>query len=218
MAINHTVEQGEHLSRIAKEYGFADYHTIWDHPENAELKQRRLNPNVLYPGDQVFIPDRQEKQELRATEQRHRFRVKGQGLRLRVVARDAENQPIANARCVLAVEGNFHELTTDADGQIEQRIARTAQNATLTIQDSRAATNDPLLVMIGHLDPVEEISGQCARLNNLGYDAGPVGTAEGLDRLRFRSAVEEFQCDYGLRVDGVCGPQTQAKLKEIHGC
>jgi peptidoglycan hydrolase-like protein with peptidoglycan-binding domain len=38
------------------------------------------------------------------------------------------------------------------------------------------------------------------------------------DEARFKSAVEEFQCDHGLAVDGKCGPKTQAKLEEIHGC
>jgi hypothetical protein len=36
--------------------------------------------------------------------------------------------------------------------------------------------------------------------------------------LRFRSAVEEFQCNHGLSVDGKCGPITQAKLKSVYGC
>ena len=34
----------------------------------------------------------------------------------------------------------------------------------------------------------------------------------------FEMAVEEFQCDQGLKVDGICGPQTQAKLKKLYGC
>jgi peptidoglycan hydrolase-like protein with peptidoglycan-binding domain len=36
--------------------------------------------------------------------------------------------------------------------------------------------------------------------------------------MAFRSAVEEFQCDHGLTVDGDCGAQTQAKLLSVHGC
>jgi peptidoglycan hydrolase-like protein with peptidoglycan-binding domain len=71
---------------------------------------------------------------------------------------------------------------------------------------------------------VDEVSGQIGRLNNLGYDAGeldsPVASPE-QERHRsehFRSAVEEFQCDHGLLVDGICGARTQAKLEEIHGC
>jgi hypothetical protein len=57
MAIDHTVVQGEYLSKIARNYGFSDYRTIWEHPKNAALKQARQNPNVLFPGDRLFIPD-----------------------------------------------------------------------------------------------------------------------------------------------------------------
>jgi len=68
---------------------------------------------------------------------------------------------------------------------------------------------------VGHLDPVEETSGQIARLRNLGYYRGP---ADGSDLKLMRAAIEEFQCEHGLTVDGVCGPQTQSKLREVHGC
>ena len=68
-------------------------------------------------------------------------------------------------------------------------------------------------IKIGHLDPVDELSGQIGHLNNLGYFAGRL---DGSDTHAFESAVEEFQCDNGLTVDGVCGPNTQSKLKQVH--
>lgn len=37
MATEHVVLQGEHLSKISAKYGFLDYRTIWDHPQNADL-------------------------------------------------------------------------------------------------------------------------------------------------------------------------------------
>ena len=73
---NYTVKQGEYLSKIAKSFGFADYKAIWDHPENAEFKKKRKNPNILYPGDNLFIPAKEGKEISGVTEQRHRFQVK----------------------------------------------------------------------------------------------------------------------------------------------
>ena len=70
-------------------------------------------------------------------------------------------------------------------------------------------------VQIGCLDPIDEPSGQLIRLANLGYYRLD-GTD--IDQSEFVSAVEEFQCEQGLTVDGICGPATQAKLKQVYGC
>lgn len=215
MAKYHTVKQGDHLSKVVLQYGFSDYRVIWDHSENATLKQQRQNPNVLFPGDRLYIPDKQEKTESGATEQRHRFRLTLQPLKLRIVIKDLNDQPMANTRCQLHIEGEIYKLTTDSQGLIEQEIPRLAERGKLTIQDPENAMDMEVSIQIGHLDPVEEISGQIARLNNLGYKAGKL---ESSDPEQLRSAIEEFQCDHGLAVNGICGPQTQAKLKEIHGC
>lgn len=209
MSSYHTVAQGEHLSRIAKKYGFRNYQTIWDRPENKDLKDKRKNPNVLFPGDRLFIPDKQVKKEARSTNQVHRFKVSEAKIMLRLVVRDLDSQPVANTPCELHVEDKKYQLTTDGNGKIEQLIPATAESGKLLFKQIEV----PL--KIGHLDPVDEITGQEARLNNLGYNAGSSNDPKD---AQLRSAIEEFQCDYNLTVDGVCGPTTQAKLKEIHGC
>lgn len=209
MATTHIVKQGEHLSRLAEHYGFADYRTIWEHPNNQALRELRENPHVLFPGDQIFIPSKEGKKEERHTGALHRFVVRRAKLMLRVVVRDEDDRPIANAPCELRLDGKSFKLTTNGEGQIEQEIPRTAEGGKLIIR----AMEFPLKV--GHLDPVDEPSGYRARLNNLGYNAG---NSDDPEHPQLRSAIEEFQCDYKLGVDGVCGPQTQAKLKQVHGC
>lgn len=220
MPQTHVVKQGEHLSSIAESYGFSDYLKIWDDPDNAELKAKRKNPNVLYPGDRVSIPDMEVKEVSGSTEKKHRFEVKLQKLKLRLVLEDLYEKPIANAKCSLKVESQEKELQTDGDGALEMEIPATAQSGRLVINDLQTPLNEmevPLL--IGNLDPVDEVSGQQARLNNLGYYAGPLpDNSEEENAALLQSAIEEFQCDHGLQVDGVCGPNTQAKLLSIHGC
>ena len=212
----YTVQQGDHLSQIAKDNGFTDYTVIWDHPNNADLKKLRQNPNVLFPGDEVFIPDMEQKQESGATDKRHSFAVDKKTLKLRLVLEDAYEKPIANQQCALLVDGQAFQPTTDGKGKLEQEIPLDAKEAVLTIRgDDTPFANEVIPIKIGHLDPVAEISGQVARLNNLGYFAGAL---DGSDEDAFESAVEEFQCDNSLTVDGICGPKTQAKLKEVHGC
>jgi N-acetylmuramoyl-L-alanine amidase len=58
------------------------------------------------------------------------------------------------------------------------------------------------------------VSGCQARLRNLGYDPGPI---DGIAGPRTEAAVRAFQRDYSLTVDGICGPQTRGKLKEVYG-
>ena len=219
MSTNHVIEQGEHLSQLAAQYGFRDYLTIWDHPNNAALKDKRQNPNVLFPGDSVFIPDKEKKSVSRPTGDRHRFQLKKQPLMLRVVIRDFDREPLANAKCTIQIDGQEKELTTDGQGRISLPIPKDAEAGLLVCDHPLLPFPVRTPIKIGHLDPVVEVSGQKARLNNLGYFAGPVeGKSEEENEAMFLSAVEEFQCDNGLVVDGKCGPNTQAKLKQVHDC
>jgi N-acetylmuramoyl-L-alanine amidase len=213
----YTVKQGDHLSKIASNYGFRDYRLIWDHPQNAELKKKRQNPNVLYPGDVLFVPEQEMKEIPAATEKRHQYQVQAKPLALRLEIRYANNKPMAGVECELQIEGTIYPLTADEKGRIEHDISPDAESGELKIKHPDIAFPE-IPLQIGHLDPIEEVSGWKARLNNLGYDAG---TVDDLETAPLRSAIEEFQCDYFKdvnQVDGKCGPKTQAKLKEVHGC
>jgi Putative peptidoglycan binding domain/LysM domain len=221
MGVIHTVSQGEHLSGIALRYGFRDYRTIWNDPGNADLKQRRPNPHVLFPGDQLVIPDKMKKQLPRPTDQGHRFQVAAQPLDLRIRLEQRRGDPIAGTPCMLAANDDGSSLTSDGDGALARSIAKDATAGKLTIQqqitvkDKTVPLTIEMPLHIGHLDPVDEASGQRSRLANLGYY---LAADDPVDDAAFTSAVEEFQCDNGLAVDGICGPATQAKLSEIHGC
>jgi hypothetical protein len=206
MSTNHTVQQGDYLASIAALYKVSQQ-AIWNDPANSELKKKRPNPNVLFPGDTLTIPDKQTTEAF-DTGTRHRFRLTTQTLVLRFMVKDSSGKPLTNTACTLKVDGKEFKLKTDSNGKIEQDIPATAKEGSLTVKDVTV----PL--KIGHLDPVEEKSGQIARLNNLGYDAGDTNN---INEQQFLSAVEEFQCDHKLAVDGKCGPNTQSKLKEVHG-
>jgi len=208
MPLNHQVREGETVASIAAQHGLAP-ETVWDDPANADLKEQRGDPNILFPGDVVVVPDKQAKEESGATEQRHRFRTRRGTVTLRLVLHDAGGEPLAGEACTLVVGARSCELTSDGDGVIEQVVPAGEEDGKLLVGER------VLPLKIGHLDPIDEHTGRRERLNNLGYRAGQGDDAD--DPL-FRSAVEEFQCDQDLPVDGVVGPQTQEKLQEIHGC
>jgi N-acetylmuramoyl-L-alanine amidase len=85
MSGTHIVQEGEHLSSIAKRFGFRNFETIWEHPNNAELRQLREDAHVLNPGDALFIPDRELKKEQRPTGKAHIFQIDESPLFLRLV-------------------------------------------------------------------------------------------------------------------------------------
>jgi len=73
---------------------------------------------------------------------------------------------------------------------------------------------------IGALNPILEnaptkrcISGVQQRLNNLGFNSGPV---DGIRGPITKGAVEAFQKLFKLKVDTIPGPETQGKLDEVH--
>jgi LysM repeat protein len=219
MPTTHVVAQGEHLSLIAEKHGFHNYQTVWDDPANADLKSKRQNPNVLYPGDQLTIPDKTDHSESRPTDARHKFKAKATPLRLQLFIKDCSSTPVINTNCRLDVATDSQQLATDGSGKVSVPIPNDTQKSRVVIQtDQIVETNFD--VSVGELDPIDTVTGQIGRLNNLGYDAGPVREpADDPAKMQFKSAVEEFQCNSGMKpVDGICGSQTQAKLMQVHGC
>jgi N-acetylmuramoyl-L-alanine amidase len=206
----HVVRQGEHLARIARDYGFSDYRTIWEHPENAELRERRRgNPNILFPGDRLFIPEREARIEDAATDARHRYQRAGSRLVLRVKVLDYDGQPVRSTACDLYFGLEHHPLSTDGDGLIEHPIAPDVEDGKLLVPELALEFD----LRIGHLDPIDTPPGQRARLENLRYFAGYSET----DTEQLRWAVEEFQCEHGMRATGICDAATQSKLEQAHG-
>ena len=214
---DYIVQQGDYVSKIAAANGFSDFNTIWNDPGNAELKAQRVTPNVLAPGDKLHIPDKEVRTEARPTDATHEFVLSGKPLKLRIVIHDMEDKPVSGKPCDLKVTGSpdVSPLNTDGTGMVEREIKPDAADGTFKLKDDTLPIDLNLTLKIGHLDPVDKITGQKGRLNNLGYDAGDVNEEV---TQQFKSAVEEFQCDQKLSVDGDCGKNTQAKLKQVHGC
>jgi hypothetical protein len=206
--MTYTVKQGDHLTNIVYEHGFRDADRVWNDPANADLRGQR-DPNVLFPGDELFLPDFGERQATIGTGAIHPFFIPALKLRLRVVVRDVNGDPIPNCDCLLAVDDKTQELKTDSTGRIDRDIPISAKAGEIRIH------GQVYRLSIGWLDPVTEESGWRARLANLGYY---FGDGPGVDEEELRSAVEEFQCDHGLFVDGKCGSKTQEKLQKVHGC
>jgi hypothetical protein len=215
MAGMHIVKQGECLSTIALQYGFADYRRIYDHARNSSLRSKRPNPNLLYPGDQVFIPDHDVKLLDKTTDQLHRFTRKSQTVQLRIRIDDERGEPFRDHRYRLNVEDQAVEGRTDGQGLMEQEIAVNACYGEITLWVEEESTEVPYTwtLEIGDLDPIAEIAGIEARLNNLGFGCGPV---DGILGDRTEEALENFQQRHRLDVTGKPDSDTRHKLLELH--
>lgn len=183
------------MSSIAARYGFRDGKTIYDDPANAGLRARRPNPDVLFEGDEVVIPDKEQRVEDAATTKRHTFvaRTTGAFLRLKVES----SRKLAYA--ITVDEGKTYEGTTDGKEPIVHPIERAAKAALVRLwpADTTERTDETarvLHVALGELDPIDTTSGVQGRLMNLAFYGGPVDGELG---AATRDAVRAFESSLG---------------------
>jgi len=205
----HTVRQGECLSSIAKDKGFRNYRTIYQHPRNAQFRRLRPDPNVILPGDRLYIPDHSEKEAACGTNQKHRFKVKASNarfrLRLTLSGKPREKEPYT-----LVVDGRRITGQTTGDGWIDQKISPGARSATLILKEGE----EQYTIQLGHIDPIEAISGIQGRLRNLGFYGGEINGQ--LDDAT-RAGIQAFQKKHGLNLTGEPDQQTRNKLRSAYG-
>ena len=210
------MKPGDCLYRIAKQYGFADWRTIYDHADNEAFRAKRPNPNVIFPGDQLAIPDKDVKEVVLPTTSKHKLRVKRPKVMLRIQLMSEAGEPLAGKQFELSFGEDLHEGTTDGDGILEAKVKAGDEQGELTVWGSadREAERWCWHIRVGHLDPVEELAGVRQRLNNLGYYCAPTGD-EPDDTLRY--AVKGFQRLEGLEPTGEVDDATRRKLVALHG-
>ncbi|WP_224366429.1 peptidoglycan-binding domain-containing protein [Hyalangium versicolor] len=216
MPRKHIVRPGECLTKIAWQYGFADYKTVYEHASNAELRKKRPNPNILHPGDEVSIPDPTPKKASVSTGKMHRFQVRRPKKMLSLKLRDHEGQPLANEPYVLELDGEPELIVaqTDGEGGLQHFVPLSCTQAVLTLRDRT------LRLRLGYLNPArdapqDDVSGVQARLRNLGYH---IPRQDGLLDPATRAALAVFQADEGLDFTGEPDATTLNKLEERHGC
>jgi hypothetical protein len=211
----YTVVQGDCLSAIALHFGFADWRTIYNHGNNAAFRQLRPNPNLIYPGDELYIPDTDTRTDGAPTDAWTQFKIDTQKTLIRVRMMDGDNNPFANKKYQLDINGVLSDGTTGGDGMIEKEIPADCTEGKLTVWFDNDNTRPGVIwnLKMGHLDPWDQATGVQARLKNLGYDPGPV---DGDIGPLTHAALSAFQFSQNLPVNGNADTATKNKLKELH--
>ncbi len=208
----HVLKDGDHIHGISAANGFRRYLTVWQRPENADVRAARPNADTLLPGDRVTVPDLETRNEEGATEKRHKFVALRPRPLLRLRWLRFGRTPKQNWSTTLSASGAESALVTNADGEVALRIDPLAT-------DVRASSsNDEFLLKVGFLHPFDAESGWLARLHNLGYLPSTETTLATIDAIEVASAIEEFQCDHSLVVNGKVDATFLAALRDAHGC
>lgn len=212
MPRRYTVKQGDCIMSIAEKFGFR-WETIWNFPDNAELKQLRKDPNILFPGDIAVIPDKTPRIESVPADQLSKFVKKSPPSQVRLRLLDMKRRPRANMRYTATVDGVISSGQSDGDGYITILAPPNAQELELKVTEG--PKTDEYTLPLGSIDPIEELSGVQQRLANLGYSCG---SEQGTLGELTKAAVRAFQKEMQLDGTGKPDDATRRKLKQMHGC
>jgi len=214
------VQPGDTALRIAARHGFRRLASVWLRAENDALRALRRSPDVLAPGDELFVPDLEPRLEGADTTKKHVYLAPRPQERLRARFEWSDRTPMSARAFTLELEGTPITGATDAAGFVDVAIPLGLRAASLRFDD------DPELVWslaIGELDPVDEptldagLSGAIARLRNLAHYQ-----CEASDELHFVVAACNFSSQLSTaELSEGAHPLTdpeRSRLRSDHGC
>lgn len=182
----HVVKQGDWLSKIASQYGLSDWHVIWKDAHNADLAKHR-DPNILFPGDKIFIPQPALREESRSTDKCHEHVLKTFSDFFELTLLFSDGTPIKNENYTLYITDPPLTGTTDGNGHFRhEHLDPTKMHSGVL---DLPGVFMQLWIDMGALNPGHKddgaedryydngLSGIQMRLANLGYDPG---TTDGL--------------------------------------
>jgi hypothetical protein len=185
----YVIRQGDHLAFLAHKFGFnAD--AVWNHPSNADLKNLRQAPNILWPTDILHIPD-----DLVTEPETHSL-VMGQtntfvssAVPTVTVTIQFTDPSLASQAFTVPELSDLSPNPTGADGTATFDVPVTQRSFTIVFTASGVA----FAFNVGYLDPVKTLSGVFQRLQNLGYIDRGTGGTQNIDIDKVREALRAFK-------------------------
>jgi N-acetylmuramoyl-L-alanine amidase len=238
------VQQGDCAFSIAEEHGHC-WETVWNHPDNAELRELRGDPAQLQAGDRIVVPVLTPRQESAPTGHRHRYRRNSEPaiLRLQLHEQDLEGAAPPAHPAAACNESDTVELEDGGPPPPLEEKPRADQPYALEIdgvwQEGRTSSEGEIELRVPPrarsgrviLEPGTEreqvLPLHFGRLDPANEASGArqrlhhLGYATDCDELAFTPALEallaQFQEEHELEVSGTLDPTTVQKLVEVHG-
>jgi N-acetylmuramoyl-L-alanine amidase len=217
----YVVRRGDYLTAIAHSHGLKP-DDVWKAPNNATLRKLRKNPEMLAPGDVLYLPAVDRKWLPVTVGQANSFVVNLPKVEIHVVLKDAAGKPFAGKVVHLEPRVTPKDPSTDGSGLLKVDVPVTLRVLSATVVDVGVT----FALRVGHLDPHDRDSGALSRLRQLGYvgdEGGLLATGrpylDGFDATAstLARAVAAFQQDLGQPVTGAIDDSTSAKLHDAYG-
>lgn len=211
--MKHTVVQGECLISIAQKFGLANWQTIYDAPENEEFKKLRTNPNMICPGDIVYIPILTGTKQPANLNKKTTYVLKKVKGYLSICLVDSKNNPLPDIPYEVSFFRSEQDKKgeplviikgekSDADGYVEQKLPSGAKFVILTYSPypTRPSLKQKMGLKVGELDDPNTQLGMRSRLNHFGFYSGD-GRMKEQETEMFNSQLAGFKDKYGLSDD-----------------
>lgn len=210
---SYVVKPGDTLLRIAHRFGLVSWKEIYDHADNAGLRELRPDPSQLLPGDVVVVPEPRSKQETVPSGRLQSFQLKRLRAVFRMVVEDEGGRALGGRKYTLRIDDKTIEGTTEPDGSVELEIEPDPKQGRLIVwPEEEGGRKLSFKLSLGHLAPAGTPAGLKARLRNLGFEPG---TSKEIDSIT-RSALRAFQIVAGLPVTGEADDHTVSALTRAH--
>jgi hypothetical protein len=217
----YVIRAGDYLTAIAYARGIKP-DDLWQDPANADLRNLRGNPEMLAPGDVLYVPAVERTWLPVTVGSTNPFVANPPKVEIHVILNDADGQPYAGKTVHLDPQVTDDDPATDGDGLLKVLVPVTLKVLTATVVDDDVSFR----INIGNLDPHDVQSGTLARLRQLGY-VGDEGRLLAMDRpyldgldagdTSLIRAVAAFQDENGSDVTGELDDDLCDKIRDGYG-
>jgi hypothetical protein len=226
----YVVRAGDYLRRIAFNLGF-DADEVWNDPANADLRSLRPNPDILLPGDLLYVPDDgpPPKPHDLVTGSTNTFQAPDPPMTSFSVqfVGGPESKPVAGKAYVIQEMSDQSGLSTDGEGIAKFKVPVTMDSITVVFADPDVGT---YVIAIGGMDPIDTLAGANKRLQNLGFvDRGAVESVAEAEEVRAGCAASNVAANPGAGGGGQAaapdptaasdpvGDDGRKSLMQLHG-